>query len=388
MSYIKKSIHYGSHYIDKVDIKGIQNVLKSHFLTQGPLQEKFENKLHKYFGAKHVVSCSSGTSAIHLAMLSLNIKKNDIVLMPVINFISAYNISHMMGCKIYYVDVDEITGIINYENILRCIKKNNLKKIDLIFLMHHGGNVCNLEKINKLKKKYKFKIIEDACHAVGSKYLYKNKTFKTGCCLHSDITIFSFHPIKTITTSEGGALLTNLNYISKKAKLIRSHGIKRSKFHWKYDVIINGLNYRLNELGCSLGITQLKKIDQFLNYRKKLASNYFKLLKNYKHLILLPDEKQINLSSWHLFNVRVDFSKFSINKHKLFNYMKKNKIYLQQHYIPINFFKYPQNCENLLGSKNFFLNSFTLPIHFNLNKKDQIRVVKKLVNFLEKHYKK
>lgn len=387
MSDKEKPINYGSHYIDKTDIKEVQKALKSDFLTQGPLQKKFEKKLYNYFGAKYAISCSSGTSAIHLAMLSLNIKKNDVVLMPVTNFISAYNMSYFIGCKIYYVDIEKYTGLITSKNILECIKINNLKKIDLVFIMHHGGEVCNLEEINKLKKKFKFKIIEDACHAVGSKYLYKQKIFKTGCSKHSDITVFSFHPIKTITTLEGGALLTNNSNIEKKAKLIRSHGIKRSNFHWEYDVITNGFNYRLNEIGCSLGITQLRKINNFLKKRREIASIYFELLKNYKNLILLPDQKSKNLISWHLFNVSINFKKFKIKKYDLFEFMRKNKINLQQHYIPINFFKSTKNCKNLIGSNFFFKNSFTLPIHYKLTKNDQIKIIEKLINFLQKNQK-
>jgi dTDP-4-amino-4,6-dideoxygalactose transaminase len=383
----KKIINYSSHYIDSHDIEEVQKVLKSGYLTQGPLLEKFEKKLEKHFVVRHAVSCSSGTAAIHLAMLSLNIKKNDIILMPVTNFISAYNISYFIGCKIYYVDVDKFTGLITSKNILDCIKKNNLKKIDLVFVMHHGGQVCNLEEINVIKKKFKFKIIEDACHAVGSKYLYKKKIFKVGCSKHSDITVFSFHPIKTITTLEGGALLTNNKNIEKKAKLIRSHGIKRSKFHWDYNVITNGFNYRLNEIGCSLGITQLSKINNFLKKRREIASIYFDLLKNYKNFILLPDPKLINLSSWHLFNVSINFKKFKTTKYDLFKFMKKNRINLQQHYIPINLFKATKNCKNLIGSNFFFKNSFTLPIYFKITKNDQKKIIKKLINFLLKNKK-
>jgi len=384
----KNLIRYGSHYIDSQDIKGVKNVLKSEYLTQGPLQEKFETKLKKFLNVKNVVVCSSGTSAIHLAMLSLDIKKNDIILMPVTNFISAYNISSFLDCKIYYVDIDKHTGLINSENISKCIKKNNLKKIDLIFVMHHGGHVCDLEKLNSLKKKYKFYIIEDACHAIGSDYIYRDKVFKSGCSLHSDISIFSFHAIKTITTSEGGALMTNNNDIAKNARFIRSHGIKRSKYHWDYDIITRGLNYRLNEISCSLGITQLKKIKKFVKYRRNIASNYFKLLSNFKSIVFLSNKKQLRLSSWHLFTVSINFSKLKLKKSDLFKFMLKKNIILQQHYIPINLFKSTKNDKNLIGSKFFFNNSFTLPIHYNLKKTDQIRIVKNLINFLKSNYNK
>lgn len=384
----KKLISYGSHFIDQNDINGVSKVLKSKFLTQGPLQKKFEKDLKNYFHVKNVVTCSSGTSAIHLAMLAMNIKKNDIVLMPVTNFISAYNISSFLGCKIYYVDIDEYSGLVNSKTIINCIKENNLKKIDLIFLMHHGGKVCNLEEINSLKKLYKFKIIEDACHAVGSTYEYNGKVFKSGCSLHSDASIFSFHAIKTITTGEGGALLTNKSSIAKKAELLRSHGIKRSDNHWKYDVVTKGLNYRLNEIGCSLGISQLKKINKFIKYRRKIALNYFRLLEKYKNIISLPEKKQLKYSSWHLFTISINFSKFKKKKYDLFKFMKKKNILLQQHYIPINLFKFSQKNKNLKGSKFFFNNSFTLPIHLKIEKIDQNRIVKELIHYIKLNTKK
>ena len=384
----KKLINYGSHFIDQNDINGVNRVLKSKFLTQGPLQKKFENNLINHFNVKNAVTCSSGTSAIHLAMLAMNIKKNDIVLMPVTNFISAYNVSSFIGCKIYYVDIDEYSGLINSKNILKCIKENNLKKIDLIFVMHHGGKVCNLKEINSLKKLYKFKIIEDACHAVGSTYEYNSKVFKSGCSLHSDVSIFSFHAIKTITTSEGGALLTNKSSLAKKAELLRSHGIKRSDNHWTYDVVTKGLNYRLNEISCSLGISQLKKINKFIKYRRKVALNYFRLLKKYEHIISLPDKKELKFSSWHLFTISIDFSKLKKKKYDIFKYMKKHNILLQQHYIPINLFKFSLKNNKLKGSKFFFNNSFTLPIHLKLKEIDQKRIIKVLIHFIKLNIKK
>ena len=383
-----KIINYSSHFIDQNDINGVNTVLKSKYLTQGPLLKKFEKNLKNFFNVKNVLACSSGTSAIHLAMLSMNIKENDIVLMPVTNFISAYNVSSIIGCKIYYVDIDKYSGLITSKSITECIKKNKLKKIDLVFVMHHGGQVCNLKEINYLKKIYKFKIIEDACHAVGSTYKYNKKLFRSGCSLHSDITVFSFHAIKTITTSEGGALMTNNPSYAKKAMILRSHGIVRSNHHWKYDVLAKGLNYRLNEICCSLGITQLKKINKFIKYRRGIALYYFNLLRKYNHIIFLPDKKQLKQSAWHLFTISLDFSKLKKKKIDLFIHMKKRNIFLQQHYIPINLFKSTLNDNTLNGSKFFFNNSFTLPIHYQLKKSDQKRVVNELTNFIDLNHKK
>ena len=206
--------------------------------------------------------------------------------------------------------------------------------------------------------------------------------------LHSDVSIFSFHAIKTITTSEGGALLTNKSSLAKKAELLRSHGIKRSDNHWTYDVVTKGLNYRLNEISCSLGISQLKKINKFIKYRRKVALNYFRLLKKYEHIISLPDKKELKFSSWHLFTISIDFSKLKKKKYDIFKYMKKHNILLQQHYIPINLFKFSLKNNKLKGSKFFFNNSFTLPIHLKLKEIDQKRIIKVLIHFIKLNIKK
>ena len=385
----EKLIKYGSHYLDKQDIKNVTETLASNYLTQGPKVDKFENSIKKFLNVKNVISCSSGTSAIHLALLSLNLKPKKIIIMPVINFVSAYNVSKNLNYQIYFADIDKDTGLVTPQNILECIKKNKLKKIDVLFVMHHGGHVCDLKNINHIKKKYKFKIIEDACHAFGSSYTMGKKKLKVGCGLHSDITIFSFHAIKVITTGEGGALVTNNNKIASYAKLLRSHGIKRTNLHWRYDVYMNGLNYRLSDIAASLGLSQLKKIKKFIKYRQILAKNYFNLLKKYKDIISLPQENFLNFNSWHLFTVKVNFKKIKLSKISLFKFMLKKNIILQQHYIPIVMFKTESKNNKFVfkNSNSFYENSFSLPIHFHLRKVDQTRVIKNLITFIKKENK-
>lgn len=385
MSRKKFFIKYGSHYIDKQDIKNVTETLKSDFLTQGDKVKKFEKNLAGFLNAKYAISCSSGTAAIHIAMKALNLNSNSTVIMPVINFVSAYNVSKNLNCKIFFCDVDRYSGLITPQTIIECINKYKLKKIDLLFIMHHGGHVCDLQKINMLKKKFKFFIIEDACHALGSSYFIKKKKFKVGCGLHSDIITFSFHPIKAITTGEGGALVTNNYKLATNSKLIRSHGIKRSTQHWVYDVQLNGLNYRLSDIAAALGVSQLKKIKKFLNQRRRIAKNYFKFIKTSNSQIRLPDKKFVDHNSWHLFTIQINFEKLNFSKSTLFEFMLKKKIILQQHYIPNHLFKV---CRKIKKNKfenaiYFYKNSFSLPIHYKLKKTDQLRVVKELHNYIK-----
>ena len=224
-----KFIPYSRQLIDERDNKLVLSSLSNDLITTGPFVEKFENNLKKYLKCKFSYVCSSGTAAIHLAMLSLNLKKNDIILMPAVNFIASYNMAKTMGLKVYLVDVDELNGQITPNKLLECIRKNNIKKIHALIVMFHGGYPENVKKFYDIKKKYNFFIIEDACHALGAEYKFKKNFFKIGSCKHTDISTFSLHPLKTITSGEGGIITTNNAKIAKNIRLFRSHGISRNK---------------------------------------------------------------------------------------------------------------------------------------------------------------
>ena len=261
-----KFIPYGRQLIDKKDKKLVLSSLSNDLITTGPFVKKFERKLTNYFKCKYSYVCSSGTAAIHLAMLSIGLKKDDIVLMPAVNFIASYNMAKNMQLKVYLVDIDEYTGQVTPNKILECIKKNKIKKIKALIVMYHGGYPLYSKNFYDLKKKYNFFLIEDACHALGSEYKYKNKLFKIGSCKHADISTFSLHPLKTITSGEGGVITTKNTKIAKNIKLYRSHGIFRHKEkYWMYDVLKHGFNYRISDINCALGLSQLNKISLFFS---------------------------------------------------------------------------------------------------------------------------
>ena len=380
-----KFIPYGKQFIDKTDKNLVLASLSNDLITTGPFVEKFENQLKKYLKSKYSYVCSSGTAAIHLAMMSINLKKDDIILMPAINFIASYNIAKIMQLKVYLVDVDELTGQITSDKVLECIKKNKLKKIKALIVMYHGGYPENSKKFYDIKKKYNFFIVEDACHALGSEYKYKKKSFKVGSCKHSDVSTFSLHPVKTITSGEGGIVTTNNIKIAKNIKLLRSHGILRNKKkYWEYDVLKHGFNYRLSDINCALGLSQLEKINFFLKKRKTIYKKYKLELQNFNPHLLLPKYSKNIKSSHHLFIINIMFDKIKKTKDHFLKYLNKNNILGQYHYIPIyKFSSYKEKFFSFPGSEKYFKNSVSIPIYVNLRFKDQKKIIKTIKDYFK-----
>ena len=380
-----KYIPYGRQIIDSKDKKLVVKALLNDLITTGPYVKKFENNLRRYLKCKYSYVCSSGTAALHLSMLSIGLKKDDIILMPAVNFVASYNMAKTMNLKVYLVDVDEYTGQITPNKILDCIKKNRLKKIKALITMYHGGYPENVKKIYDLKKKYNFFIIEDACHALGSEYKYRNISYRVGSCKHADVSTFSLHPLKTITSGEGGIITTNSTKIAKNIELFRSHGIIRNKNkYWKYDVLKHGFNYRISDINCALGLSQLSKIDLFLKKRKKIYKGYINKLENLNKNLVMPKYSKIIKPSFHLFLINIKFDSIKKSKDDLMKYFVENKILAQQHYIPIYKFSiYNDNLNHYFGAEKFFRNSLSIPIFVNMSIKQQNNVIKIIKNFID-----
>lgn len=377
-----KAIPYGRQYIDKKDIKGVQKTLENDLITSGNEAIKFEKKISSFLNCKYATTCNSGTSAIYLSFLAIDLKKNDNIIMPAINFVASYNLAKTLGANVYLADVDKFTGQMTPDDIENCCKKFKIKKTKAILAMYNGGYPLNAEKYIKFKKKLKCFIIEDACHALGAEYKFKNSYLKIGSCNHVDISTFSLHPLKTITTGEGGIVTTNSRLLDNKIKKYRSHGIQRSKKHWEYDVIYPGFNFRMNEFQCSLGISQLKKIKLFLNNRKKISEKYNKELKNISKINIQRNNK-LYKSSFHLYLINLKKPNLKI-KEKLIKYMMKNNIKLQYHYIPIYKFKVFKGKYIGTNSEIYYRSSVSLPIYFGLTSKQQKYIVKSIKNFFKK----
>ena len=389
---INKSVNYipyGRHFLDIDDKKAVSESLSSKSISNGDYVKKFETNVVQYCKSNYGFSCNSGTSALLLAFLSINLKKNDIVIIPSINFIAAASMASFLNAKIYFADVSPITGQMSPENLLECIKKNNLKNIKAVVTMYLGGAPNNVEDFFILKKRYKFYLIEDACHAFGADYFIRNNKYKVGSAQHSDICCFSFHPLKTITTGEGGFLTTNINSLAKKINLMKSHGIIRDpKKHWKYSIEDLGFNFRLSDINAALGLSQLKKINTFLKKRKEVSNFYTKCISDNYNFITLPQySKKIN-SSYHLFVVHLDFKKLKVTKNKLFSFLIKRKIFIQYHYIPQYYFKGLNNnltkYQKFYGAERFYNSALSLPIYPYLKNKEIIYILESIKKFISK----
>ena len=377
-------INYSKHNISKNDIKSVIKVLKSDFLTQGPSVKFFEKKIKKIVSAKYAFAVNSATSGLHVACMSIGISKNDVVWTSPNSFVASSNCALYCGAKIDFVDID----LKNYslcpiklENKLKSTKKKNLPKA--IVLVHFAGYATDLERIKRLSKKYNFKIIEDASHALGGKY----KNSYIGNCQFSDVCVFSFHPVKSITTGEGGLITTNSKKISAKINLFRNHGINRDKKFLlnktlkinHYEQIELGFNYRMSDIEAALGISQANRLTKFIHKRMSVAKFYD------KELINLPIQKPIfsKDSSWHLYVILLKNN--SIRK-KLFEFLKKNKINCQIHYIPIHIHPYYKKIgfkkKDFPNSVEYYERCLSLPIFFDLKFSAQ----KKIISLIKKFF--
>lgn len=363
--------NYGRHYIDQQDLKAVSIAMKSNYLTGGKYVDELERKIKFKFKCKYSIACNSGTSGIYLVLKAINLKKGDNVIIPAINFVAAANICKLSGANIYFADVDKKTFQSGAEQILKCIKKNKLKSIKVIFTMHLGGSAIHQKDVFKLKKKYQFTLIEDACHALGAKY--PNTNYFVGSCKYSDFAIFSLHPVKTITSGEGGLICTNKKFLYLKMLKLRSHGIQNRK-NYTYDVIHSSLNFRLSDINCSLAISQLSKLQKIILKRKRIVERYQKNLIHFSDKFKIVNLDYKNNSAWHLLIIKFNFSRAKHNLKKIYNNLKKNNIVVQQHYNPTYKFK---NFKNFIKSKNDFENSesyslscLSFPIYFSLTYKD------------------
>jgi len=384
---MKKIIPYGSQYIDKSDIKDVSTALSKDIITSGATTLKFEKKISEYLNCKYAVTSNSGTSAIFIALHALNLKKGDKIIMPAINFIASYNAAKLLGAKIYLADVDQYTGQMRPEDVEDCCKKFGIKNFNVLIVMYNGGYPQNAEKFKSLKKKYNCFIVEDACHALGATYRYKKIYYKVGSCKHSDICTFSLHPLKTITTGEGGITTTNNKILFEKMKLIRSLGIKRfSNKHWEYNVVLKGLNFRLTDFQSALGLSQLKKINKFILKRKKISLKYDKEIKKIKQIVL-PKLNNNYRSSYHLFIIHLQKKNKKL-KEKLIKFMLKNRVMLQYHYIPIYKFKIFEGKYINKNAEIYYNSAVSLPVYYSLSQSNQILIIRLLNKFFKTYQKK
>ena len=376
---MNKLIPYSKQKIDNEDINSVLKVLKSNYLTKGPITEKFETSVSKFIKVNYSVAVINASSALILACKAIGIKKKDLVWTTVNTYISTINSALHCEADIDLVDIsldDYNLDIKSLEQKLKIAKmKKKLPKV--LIVVHLAGYPNDMKKIYSLSKKYKFLIIEDASHAFGSKF----ENSYIGNCKYSELTIFSFHPVKVITSAEGGISTTNKNKYYKKILKLRENGIIKKVSKKKidpnfYDIENLGYNFRLNEINASLGISQLKKTKSFIKEKNKIAKYYYQKLNNNK--ILLPKYLNHRVTSWHLFIIRFNLKMMKKNKGDIVRFFKKNNIFVNTHYIPLNYFSYlkkilPKN--NYKKAKEYYESSISIPIYPGLKKKHQDHVI-------------
>ncbi len=368
----KKIIPYGHQWIDGADINAVVKVLKSDWLTQGPVVEKFEKAVAKYCKAKYGVAFSSGTAALYCAYRSAGIKQGDEVITSPLTFAATSNMLAMLGAVPIFADVDEETLTIDSKEI----EKKITKKTKAIVAIDFAGHPCEYDEILKIAKKNNLFLIEDACHALGAEYKGK----KIGS--FADMTVLSFHPVKHITTGEGGMVLTNNKDFYEKLKLFRNHGIEKKPENgtWYYEILEPSFNFRISDIQCALGLSQLKKINKFLKKRREIAKKYKKELSKINDL-KLPMEKDYVKSAWHLYSIRI-----TKDRKKFFDYLTKNGIGAQVHYMPLHMHPFYKNKFNYKEgdfpiAEDYYKKAVSLPIFYSLTKKDFEKVIRIIKNY-------
>ena len=388
----KRVISYGRQTIEPDDVEAVVKALGSGMLTQGPLVEEFERKLAAYTGAKYAVVCSNGTAALHLACKAAGLGPGDKVLTSPLTFLASANAALYVGARPDFADIERETFNIDPAEVEKKVKAS--PSVKALIPVHFAGSPCGMERLGRIARERNLIVIEDACHALGASWTdTKGTVRKVGSSSHSDMTVFSFHPVKSITTGEGGAITTNSRKLYERLLSLRTHGTVKDStklfnpegLPWYYEMQDLGFNYRLTDLQCALGVSQLKKLDRFIARRSELATLYGRLLSKYP-FIKTPAVQPGRDSAWHLFPVRIDFAGLGASRKDLFELMSAIGINLQVHYIPVHLQPYYRGLGFKPGdfpqAERFYEQEVSLPIYPLLSDEEAGAVVEALLSTL------
>lgn len=379
-------IPYGRQNINEDDIQAVVDVLRSDFLTQGPAVPAFENAVASYCGVSYAVAVNSATSALHIACLALGVNAGDVVWTTPISFVASANCALYCGAEIDFVDIDPKTYNMSIEQltIKLALAKTQGRLPKVVIPVHLCGQSCEMETIHQLSKQYGFKILEDASHAIGGKY----KGEPVGNCKFSDITVFSFHPVKIITTGEGGMAVTNSDELARKMQLLRSHGITREQSEmtqlpdgpWYYQQISLGYNYRMTDIQAALGLSQMSQLDKFVTARHKIANTYDSALKGLPLTTPFQDSK--TYSAFHLYVIRINTEYIDLSHKEIFNILRSSEIGVNLHYIPIYHQPYYEPFKfkkiDFPQAEKYYTQAISIPIFPALSDESQQKVIDSL----------
>jgi len=390
---------YGRHFIDEDDIAAVVRVLTGDTLTTGPMAPAFEAALANYVGAKHAIVCSSGTAALHLAARALGLGPGDTVIVPAITFLATANAARLVGAEVVFADVDPDTGLMGPDHLNAAIADLPRSGKRALFNVHFAGQCEDPESIARIAREAGLKIVDDACHAIGTEHRDSSgRWHKLGGCAYADLTVFSFHPVKTIAMGEGGAISTNDAALADRLRRDRNHGVERdpSKLRqnfsrdlsgaiapWAYEMAEPGLNYRASDIHCALGLSQLGKLPRFIRERRQLASAYDRALDPLWPTIRPLGRCTSCLPAWHLYVALIDFARLGLTRGEAMAALKQQGIGSQVHYIPVArqpHYEDRYGVADLPGADLYSRSCLSLPLFVGMTEDDVTRVTNAIAN--------
>jgi UDP-4-amino-4,6-dideoxy-N-acetyl-beta-L-altrosamine transaminase len=394
---------YGRQEISERDIEAVVSVLRSDFLTQGPQIEQLEGALCEALTARHAVVCANGTAALHLAMLALDIRPGDEIVTTPNTFVADANCVRYVGAEVRFCDIDSDTGLMDPDRLAEILTGDRQRKIKAVIPVHFAGQPADLESISDLAKSHGAYVVDDACHALGADYLEHGRRYIVGGNSQSDLTVFSFHPVKHITTGEGGAITTSDPLLVSRLRQFRTHGIIRREFvhdeqafspkgelnPWYYEMTELGFNYRLTDFQAALGVSQLARLQDIVVKRNHIAQTYSRLLAStFDRSRVRALRVRSNVThAYHLHVVRIDFESFDRTRAQVMNKLRERGIGTQVHYIPIHLQPYYRDRYRLSPgmfpkAERYYEQALSLPMYPGLTEQDVERVVAELESVL------
>lgn len=400
----KPFLPYGRQIIEEDDIAAVVEVLRSDWLTTGPAVQAFETSLCEVVQAKHAIACSNGTAALHLAALTLNLDPGDKVVVPSITFLATANAVRLVGGEVIFADCDADSGLMEAPQLQAALAHSAAsggKPVKAVFPVHLNGQCADLDAITAIAKDHNLAIVDDAAHAIGSHYGAAESSRPIGDGRITDLTTFSFHPVKTIAMGEGGAVTTNDDYLAERLRSLRSHGMRRAPAQmqnkamavdtdgtpnpWYYEMPEVGLNYRVTDIQCALGLSQLKKLGRFIARRRQLVGRYDAQLQQLAPYVTPLKRLEGCQPAWHVFPVLIDFDALGVSRRIVMEGLRQHGIGSQVHYIPVHRQPYYQDRYgdiSLPGAERYYARALSLPLFAGMAESDVDRVVSALAQVL------